>query len=115
MYVLSRLHSLQDVLAGWYDMHLAKIDQFISNEAFLFFISQMCFERLMLSCYFFTLNEKIWFLYLSLTELDARPIYSALSSEQPGPVFDITSALYIIDFDKHSPRRGQECSPFLQL
>ena len=64
---------------------------------------------------FFTLNETIWLLYLSLTELDARPIYSALSSEQPGPVFDITSALYIIDFDKHSPRRGQECSPFLQL
>ena len=51
---------------------------------------------------------------VSLTVLDARPIYSiysALSSEFPGPVFDITS----VDFDKHSPRRGQDCTPFLQL
>ena len=74
-------------------MLLAKIDQFISNEAFL-------------------LNEEIWLLYLSLKVLDARPIYSALSSEFSGPVFDIISALYIIDFDKHSPRRGQECTVF---
>ena len=67
----------------------------------------MCFERLLFNCCFLTLNGEIW--------LDARPIYSALSSEFPGPVFDITSALYIVDFDKHSPRRGQDCTPFLQL
>ena len=30
------LHRLQDLMARWYDMPLAKVDRFISNEAFLF-------------------------------------------------------------------------------
>ena len=28
------VYMLQDLMVGWYDMPLAKMDQFISNEAF---------------------------------------------------------------------------------
>ena len=84
------LHRLQDLMAGWYDMPLAKIDQFISNEAFLFFISQMCFEKLVLSCCFLILNEEIWLLW-KLLILVLNPLFFSLSG-YPYIVFSNESA-----------------------
>ena len=44
-------------------------------------------------------------------------IYSSFSSESPGLDLDMTSALYLVDFERHSPRRGHDCTitSFLQL
>ena len=90
-------------------MVLAKIDQIISNEALLFFISQMCFVRLVLA--------------VAVFYPDWRNMVVNLFKSVGCEAFKFSthcfwyhfSSIYIIDFDKHSPPRGQDCSPFLHL
>ena len=54
MYVLSRLHRLQDLMRGmiWY-ASLSQMKHFCS------LLSQMCLERLVFSCCFLTLNDMV--------------------------------------------------------
>ena len=91
---------------GW--QTLSKINQFISNEAFLFFIFQMCFKRMVLGCSFFYPDWRTMVVVSLFTVLAARLIYShhfLLSSRDLFLIllhlsiyiyiFDITSSLSI--------------------
>jgi len=54
------------------------------------------------------LKDDVWFRYLSLNVIEAKPIYATVSWS------DFISALYTIDLIKHFPIKGQLFFP-LQL
>ena len=68
------LYRLQNLMSGWYDMPLAKIDQFISDEAFLFLFPRSVLKGWCSVSVFLTLSEEIWLcnVYLSLKVFDVR-------------------------------------------
>ena len=75
----------------WLDGMLVHL---ISKGIFLFFNSQIYLDSLVLFWCLASLIDDIWLLYLSLKELDARPLYSWVSEP-----FVVTSALYKTDLE----------------